>query len=374
MKKSLIPLLAILILNSLASCSSSPSVITIPYGSLYDSSLTGEEHFQKDNYSSFLSYINKEDTFFLAIRGSDANCVCWSNVRDNLSNYAKKTNLLIHYMSLSDFDGREEKGLNLVKDEQTIAVFEKGKIAYQFNIQDGSDLMWKYDSFAEKLNERIKVGSILKINKSQLDKLYEGDTPFVVTFSRSTCPDCGYLESHHLRDLAVKDYRVSYLFDCDSEGVRLFNGASPKIDGNEDEKQAYSNWITFKDQYGLSDKNSVFGYKEGYVPTITFNLPGLSSPFECVKDAFVWGNETVTKTGDDYLISDSYFSDEIEHDFLSDKTLLEQYGISSAKIEGRSVNQNEVNESASYLALKHETSSSLEDPLLSVFFDFYLGK
>lgn len=376
MKRTRLFLLLILPFSFLAnSCSSTVEAVTIPYGRLYDEEEYGNSHFKAIGYSDLSSLVSNEDNFFLVVRGASVDCLCWTLTRDNLSKYCKYSNLEVNYMGIDDFSSQDYLSLNLTKNKSTIAVFEKGKVKYQCTFSEEDEIGKDYATLASWISTHAKVGSVLSVNKKQLDALYEGEVPFLVGFSRSTCSDCSYLNNHHLRELGASSlYKRSYLFDCDIEGVRLYNGKSPDKDGSEDEKQAYSNWVAFKDEYGLSNAiNEEFGYKEGYVPTFTYNLPNLGKA-EAVRDMVVWGNDAVSKDGDTYKISDSYFSSTRTNEFLSDETILEKAGVSKTNLVGLTLKEDEVNDYGGFYAWSHEASAVYEDPLLTAFFSFYLAE
>ena len=369
-KKNCLFLLSFLFpLLSLSCSTSNNEKVLLPYGKLYDSSLKGNDQFHSLTYSEFLSKIEKKENFFLLVRGSSADCVCYGNIRDNLNKYIKNKNLEVHYMSISDFESKDYKGLELVSDYQTISVFKDGSISYQSKIGSEDKIGYDYETLESELNSHLKVGNILKINKNQLDSLYEGEESFVVTFARNSCPDCSYIENNILKDLASSTYKVSYLFDCDIEGVRLFNSATPNKEGNEDEKKAYESWVSFKNEYGLSSLNCPFGYKEGYVPYIAYCLPKLSHS-DSVKDAFVYGNETVKEENGSYKIADCYFDGSRNHEFLSDASLLANNNVTKTNFLNDTVSKDEVASNA----LTHIASASRLNSLLKTFFDFYLEK
>ncbi len=376
-KKTLLILSLFPSLFSLCGCSSSSEIVTIPYGSLYDEKEKGVSHFKAISYADLSSMIDTESNFFLVVRGADSSCICWTYTRDNLAKYCKYSNLEVNYMSLDDFSNSDYRGLSLVRNKSTIAVFKDGKVEYQCTFDEEDEIGKEYDALASWISSYLKVGNVLYISKSQLDALYEGDTPFVIAFSRSSCSDCSYLNNHHLRDLASSSlYKKSYLFDCDVEGVRLYKGKSPDADGDEEERMAYSNWTSFKDEYGLSNTyNEEFGYKEGYVPTFAYCLPGLGKA-SSIKDMLVWGNDSVAKNGEKYVISDSYFSGSRDHEFLSDSEILEKAGVKRTNLVGLELEEEEVNVygDGSYISWAHSSSATYEDPLLTAFFSFYLGK
>ncbi len=362
---------------SLGGCSSSVEPVTIPYGRLYDESEKGVNHFKSISYSDLSSLVENESSFFLVVRGASSDCLCWTLTRDNLAKYCKYSNLEVNYMALGDFSSKDYLGLKLTKNESTIAIFKDGTLFEQCSFSEEDDMGKDYATLANWISTYAKVGSLLYVNKNQLDALYEGETPFVIGFSRSSCSDCFYLNNHHLKELASSSlYKRSYLFDCDSEGVRLYNGKSPDKDGDEDERIAYSNWVSFKDEYGLSSAlNEEFGYKEGYVPTFTYNLPALGKATS-IRDMFVWGNDTVIKDGNKYKVSESYFSSSRTNEFLTNEAILEKAGVKRVNLVGLELTKEEVNVygDGSYIAWSHASSSSYEDPLLTAFFSFYLSE
>ncbi len=377
-KLFLIPLLlAPICLCSCVEQKKETGIVTLPYGQLYDSSKRGSALFKKTSYSDLSSFIENKESFFVIVRGTSEDCICWSTIASNLGKYVKHSNLLVHYLALAEFDGKNYFGLDLAKNYQTIAIFENGSLKYQTKFDDESELGSKYDSLAIYLSEHLQVGNVLYVSKSQLDALYEGDKAFVVGFSRSTCSDCSYVSRHHLKELSLSgNYETSYLFDCDVEGVRLFHGATPNHEGNEEAKIAYQNWISFKNEYGLSlEGNEEFGYKEGYVPTWTYNLPKLGKS-EAIRDMAIWGNDSIVKKDGKYMISESYYDGNRGNAFLSDEEVLKKANVKKTNLIGLELNENEVISYAdgTMFAWNHETSSLYEDPLLTAFFDTYLRK
>ncbi len=333
----------------------------------------------KENDGSGSNY----ESFFLVVRGSSETCRCWMNVRENLTHYMKKKNLLTYYLTLNDdfeINGKERdyKGLNLKKGEQTIAIFENGTLKQQMNLTEESEYSKNYDKFETYLDARLKVGNVLYINKKQLDTLYEkgdGAPFFVVGFTRSSCPDCTYINHHRLKEIASsEEYRVSYLFDCDTEGVRLYKGEEAKANGSENAKIAYQNWITFKNDHGLSNvKNKELGYEEGYVPTWTKNHPGLAK-IESIKDMFVWGNDSIIKNGETYEVGTTYFDGSREHEFLSDENILKKSNVEETNLKGLKVDKNELEFVGDTPYWSHEGNAKYEDPLLTAFFNYYSAK
>lgn len=373
-------LLVSLFLSSLSLCScrnGEQKIVTLPYGQLYDSSKKGSALFKSTSYSDFSSLLENKDSFFIIVRGTSEDCICWATIRDNLAKYVKHSNLLVHYLALEEFNGKDYHGLDLSKNYETIAIFENGALKYQAKFNDESEMGKKYDALAIYLSEHLKVGSVLYVSKSQLDALYEGDDAFVIGFSRSTCSDCSYANRHRLQELSASmNYHTSYLFDCDIEGVRLFEGATPDNEGNEEQKIAYQNWVSFKKEYGLSKEgNEEFGYQEGYVPTWTFNLPKLGKSTS-IRDMMVWGNDLVIKDGEGYQISESYFDGNRNNAFLLDEEILKKAEVKKTNLVGLKLSEEDItsyNADTSF-AWNHESSAAYEDPLLTAFFETYLRK
>ena len=134
--------------------------------------------------------------------------------------------------------------------------------------------------------------------------------------------------------------------------------------------------MSFKDEYGLSDTlNEEFGYKEGYVPSFSYNLPALGKA-SSIRDMFVWGNDTIIKDGDQYKVAESYFSSSRTNEFLTDEAILQKAGVKMTNLVGLTLSENDVNiyNDGSYISWSHSSSAVYEDPLLTAFFSFYLGE
>ena len=378
----------LLVVGPLTGCSSSNSIVSLPFGKLYDSSLKGEEHFSKIAYTDFKTLVEGNDSyapssFALVVRGSSESCICWSSFRGQLETYCNKKNFLLYYMELADFNQQSYAGLDLKNEEHTLGIFDKGSLKYQVNVSDGSTYSSSYDVLSAWFDERITIGPLLYINKTQLYALYSSATEgFVVGYLRKKCPDCSYVMTHSVSSYSSSLSRKGYLIDCDVEGIRYYNGSEPAEEGTEDQQKAYAQWQSFKDEYGLSSKNTNFGFDNGYVPTFTYSLPG-EDKAGMVEDAFVWGNESLTKNDDGtYRVTNAYLDGSRndgkgdDNPFLTDnaKDILTKCEVKETNfLYIKSIPASDVTVYKDNGYWNHSASEVYDNPLLKAFLTYYLG-
>lgn len=385
--KTLLPLM--LLSPFFYSCSGGNSLVSLPYGTLYDSSLKAGNHFTKIDYSSFLTLVEGTDSvaptsFIVVVRGASEGCLCWTSLEANLEKYCSSFNLCLYLMTLDDFSSHDYKGLDLKKDVHTLGIYDNGSLKYHLEISDSSLYSTDYNVLKDWFLARVSIAPLYYINKNQLDSLFaSGTESFMVGYVRKTCGDCTYALTHSVFSYSSSFKRPGYLFDCDVENVRFVNGASPKTgdEATEDEKAAAIQWQAFKDDYGLSSKYTTFGYGNGFVPTFTWNTPSANKA-DGVKDAFVWGNESLKKNQDGTFHVASAYLDGTRNDgkgednpFLTDgaKDILSSSGVKETNfLNITSIPASDVYAVGEDGYWLHKASRIYDDPLLLAFLSFYL--
>jgi len=375
------------VLPLLSSCGEKITPIAQTFGALFDSSLSDTDHFKAlVAHSDLQALVDKASPFVLVVLPKDLGCTCWSDFCATINRYQKNKNLLIYSVGANQFDDASVSkfGLNIDAHLATIAIFDGSTFKYQQTADGVSDSFAKdYDVFASWMNARLGFSFMLYVNKNQLEALYSGTTPFTIGFERSSCPDCSYVDSNFLKSYNQIEHNLSYVVDCDVEGIRYYNGAAPsnKTTASDDEKQAYSQWATFKDNYGLSETfTATFGFDAGYVPTWLHCNPAAneeSKPWGAIDDADVYVNDTVTLVEGSYKVTSSFFDGARDLPFLSDSAALAKGGCTVTTLVGLTLTEDDVDirsyNGVDYCSWKHESAAKYHDPLLKSFLEKYVA-
>lgn len=347
---------------SLVSCGGGNGQVALTFGRLYDASLDGasakvENHLWNINHDELASLVDREGNFALLIYDSTNTCVCWSIFGETIRRYLSASDVLMYGIQSDEFNGGHETyGLNVVSDEETIAIFADGAVRFQKTTSGSSDEWTGYDSFSSWMRERVHRSDMLYVSASQLEGLFKGADSFVVGFLRNSCPDCSYLSDHFLKTYNALDRNVSYVIECDAVGIRYDE------DGNYDKTL----WQSFKDRYGLSEQgNAIFGYGPGYVPAFYEYGPG-DEAASAIMDGDVYVNDFLTeKENGDYYVSQTFFTEErvAALPFLTDDS-----SVATKVLLGLEVPSSDVEHGA----WKHEAAAEYHDPLIRAFLDYYL--
>ena len=296
--------------------------VSLSYGMLYGESSDPNSHFaqsmrMKDGklqpsvftpISTVQSLVEKKESFLL-LNVPSFSCLCYSEFRDTcLLPYMREHNLKIYLLrqsELEELEAGKRFGIEIASDP-AICLFSKGEIIAQKEAKTGDAFHDSYKSFASWMDGKISsFPQFLSVNDAQLDALYGGNKDFLIYYARSSCTDCGYLESDFLSDyLEKRESKLSdcYYIDCDFEGIRY-------QDGEFDQDL----WNAYKLSHGLaySEQNPI-GYDGGYVPTLMRISPKQGKKTGDVIAAMnVYFNDTYEKQENgDYLITSSFFSEE----------------------------------------------------------------
>ena len=282
-------------------------------------------------------------------------------------------------MSEVSGEGKENYGLKLNALYATLGIFKDGKLAYQHGTSDETD-KWISDrtEFASWMNYRIQMPTMFYISKEQLDQKYNGNQEFTVLFTRSTCPDCGYLSNNFLKEYTAANPNLSksYVLDCDVEGIRLVKNDKGQYvgpsNGGTDSYQlaAYEQWSSFKRDYGLaySEENPA-GWSSGFVPTLYHINPegNGKKTGDVIDGAAVLFNDSIQ----DGVIQSSYFTAErLKLDCLSylkeDTSILEENKV----LVGKEVKPQGDRTKSLYF---HEEQGVYHEPIAKVFLDTFVG-
>lgn len=321
------------------------------YGAFYEDGGDPQSHFvqsirsingeQKTTYltpySTLKALVERKESFLL-VNVPSFSCLCYNQLRDNcLLPYMKEHNVQIYLMRQSELEEQKKAdryGIDIVTDPSMV-VFSNGKLIAQKEAKTGDPFHDSYADFSSWMNQRVaSFPKMLYVNDRQLDALYSGNDPFLIYYSRFSCSDCSYFQTHFLTDYLKKREKPlskAYLIDCDQEGIRALNG-------EYDEGQ----WNAYKQSHGLaySEENPT-GFNSGYVPTLMRISPNNGKKKGDVIQAMdVFLNDCYEKKEDgSYFISDSYFDEErLETPALS---YLKDSSVSQKVLKGMDLGQYE---------------------------------
>ena len=385
MKKKLPLFLLSFSLLPLASCNPSlESVerVVIDYGTIrfddQEINATKKSHMEQIDLGTLNDMISSKGNFVLLL-GNTFDCSCWTAFHnDVLAPYLLEEHIYLPWISYEDGSkALADLGAEISASHETLMIFKEGKIAYQHTTSDVNSL-WVKDAktFRSWMNDRIEAPRLLSINKDQLDAKYAGSADFSIVFSRSTCPDCSFLVDHDIKTYFaanIKETKIPenylYLLDCDVVGIRKVKGEDGKTyspsssdDANEYEKAAYTQWVNFKSEYGLSySESNPVGWDEGYVPAIYHIHPnGKDKTGDVIDYSGVFYNETVENN----VITSSYFSSS-RLESLGDTVLdyLSNSSLEHKALEGLSLDATKT---------KHEALQTYQQPILNLLLDAIL--
>lgn len=317
-------------------------------------------------YGTFSSMMDDKMNFAIA-QYPENHCSCWIDFKnDILYPYVENTHMKIYQIRYSAFavDGRNTYGLDVRSDRPGFFIIEDGNVKFQTIYANDNDIFHDYDSFKGWMSNFVYTPTVYYINKEQLEALFTGNKNFIIYYTWSVCPDCTYLERNHFEEYFTNlkgNYPKTYIIDCWTKGIML------------DEQGEYNRelWFNFANKYNLSDEvNPKFGYFTGAVPSLQYVEPnGTFNPSESIKSAFVYVNDMIEEINGQYVITESFFSEErLPHlEYLK--------GVSNSVVKGKVLSADEVNISASgNISWKHENSAKSYDPLFDAFMNYYKDK
>lgn len=380
-------ILPLLILPSffLSSCgnASTPEKVILDFGSgiVESQEIELDSHLTRISYEKLKQKIEAKENFIALVHPyNEVPCSCWIRFHDKVfAPYVASRRLMVYSIDYDELLEQEEHyGLELHPGHETIGIYKEGGLMYQHDdVDEKSDFVLRYEAFAEWMDARIERPRVLLIDKDTLDDKYEDEEPFSIYFSRSGCGDCRYLTSHSFRQYFSSNHidkplidNCIYALDCDVVGIaKVLNedgkeiGYSSSSSASEDQKRAYAQWLSFKEEYGLSySEDNPAGWDNGYVPTLFHIQPdGVSKKGDVIDGAGVFYNDKIDE--ENLLISSSYFTNSrLEIDALTylKDSQVENKILQNLKIEAVSADI-------------HETLAPFMEPIFVSFLDSFIG-
>lgn len=306
------------------------------------------EHVTEVNYEKLKVLKDNKENFLLTV--SSNTCSCWSLFRPVIEKYIKDNQLVCYHISYDDIkDFASQFELNdISKSTTTFAIYENGSLKHSLKSNENENIMEDSASFNSYMNEKVMLPSCYFINESDLDQIKSENKTAVVYFERSNCTDCSSINSGILRDYILENKPTEKIFVLDCQAYYK-NKTDPNFQTYQDKK----------DELGLSTKNNpVFGYNTGVFPYFS-----LLKGNEYLTGAVIY-NDTITKVGETYSISDSYYTFERFPDGATS-----EYFYAPEILKGKTLTKNEVNDSGEYISWKHECADAYYKNILKKFLD-----
>ena len=339
-------------LASLAGCST-PEKIDLAYGDTTVSEVT------TISFDLLKEKIDSKDTFLLVVQYSDG-CGCWVNeAKPTIEKYIQEKHVVCYHIKKADLDaGGNRFGITIVTGNVSFAIFEDGEVKHCITTQDDETLK-KYDQFTSYVESIVNLPRMYYVSLDDVDRMYKTAEKNIIYYSRSTCGDCSYVNTHFLKDWSKKNpgfAKKIYILDCDQQDIRL----------DDEGKVNAEQWQTFKDDYGMSNKfNTVYGYDTGYVPSF-FLIEGSLTGVKYLSGAVAF-NDSTKKDGDEFVVTNSYYTEERKQhlQYIDDEV---EYSV----LKGITLTADDMDyyEKFDFYAWKHESAEKYHNPLLEKFLSY----
>lgn len=351
-KLFLIPLMCVTF-GSLSSCSKSDDRVKLTYGEVT------HQKYHQISYGQLEQKIEMKESFLLVI--DPKGCSCFNYFMRASQDYIKEKHLVLYYMTTADFTGNENKGIKIVEGSTSFAIFNKGVIQQSIVSNSSTEVMEKKEKFEEYISQYVREPNMYLVTPDDLDLMYKNENKSLIYFARNKCGDCSYINNHFLYDYMYERDEIMYVVDGD-DGIRKYNEQGQLI--NKDE------WQAFKVKYGLTTgKNPKYGFGDdtngGVVPT--FLLVSGSNEETTFHSGAVAFNDMVTKVGDEFKITNTYYSASRQADL--------DYVSNLGSLEGTVVPESDVSffgESTTIGTWSHSASSEAYFTRVKAFLDLYL--
>lgn len=316
------------------------------------------------DYQTLTEKVDNKETFLLTVFAPG--CGCWSTFQSVLAQYMEENHVIVYAISYKQFHTPSGESLNnfgmKIKDGYTsFAIFNKGELILDIN-SEKSELK-EIETFKKMMSSSVTLPHIFYISKDQVDQLYSSSEKSLLYFARNNCSDCQYFDRNFL-DTYQSEKNV-YILDCEKIGIREYD------DQGDLTPESEAKWIQFKADYGLAETNNpTYGYGTGYVPSL-YLLHGSgdsANPKATFESGITYFNDTVTKDGETFTVTSSYFTSER----LTNLQFME--GVETKVLKGMNVPtsdmQSIVYKGETYYMWKKEAAARYHTPIAKAFLDW----
>ena len=218
LRKIIRPILLILILLILSSCSNRKPYISRTYG-IDEIVMVNDESEIIDN--TYIIYM------------FDSKCSSCETILNNINLFIKNESITIY-------------GIDNYTDSPVIYIKNGSKSVKA--IKKANTLL-KYERLSYEIKNSLNIKNIYKVNNyNELKELISNDS--IIYYSLKGCIDCNKFEELFFNEFLMKNDKTIYNFDINDYPSELME------------------YQEFKDVISLSNKNNDLGYKNGFVPAI----------------------------------------------------------------------------------------------------------
>ena len=221
-------------------------------------------HFEDINQTQ-LNNLREANVDFI-IYAETRGCLTCADVEQKLKHYIDDYGLTIYRIVYGSLDSTDPLKLSS-KTAPILGFYKEGKKLDIIPYSSNTKSFETQEAFNKMFEKYVDLPSYFYITPEELDDKLKSKKSFVVHFTRSTCPDCSYLNSHFLDEYMLKNKdKTFYIIECDIAGRRYSIDSDPSNPQVDSQK-----WQEFKDKYQLStNTSSEFGYDLGVVPTFQY--------------------------------------------------------------------------------------------------------
>ena len=333
---------------------------TLTFGTYIEQSL---DTLKPIDTSDLFSKANSEETYILATYQGQYSeeCLCWSTFKNVIVNYMNKYHEKVYLYNMDNYgDLQMDLKVQEYNDSTPALYIYQGKeqlASFSYKKSNDKSIFSELNAEAmyTRIHKFIEKPVLYEVNDEYLSDNINISTDIIALFIRNSCPDCSYSLTNVIIPYINKTNVSKEILVFDLESYFRDSVVSSSIQNS----QKYQN---IKDKYGLSvNGNEIYGYGDGYVPTIQYYRRGI------LKDASVFFNDEVSEKEDgSYYISRSFYS---ENRLTS---LSYCKNIENNVIEGIMLsNDDVVKTSTGYTYWSQEKAAVYHTPLLEAFLDYY---
>ena len=295
---------------------------------------------------------NAKENFLFVV--STTSCGCWTEFEPFLNNYLSSNKLVCYRIDFNNFKSSAAQfGLaNISSSTTTFAIFENGEVKLTLNSSKDKNIMYDTQKFEKYMSQNVAQPGCYFITKDDVSTIKSSGKKAVIYFERSGCGDCSDLNPGLLRTYVKnhKDMKKLYVLDC-QDYWRAKDAAD------------YQSYLDFKNEMGLSIiNNPTYGYGGGVFPFFSFIDNG-----QYASGSVIY-NDSVTKQGDKYIVSESYYTSE----------RASSLDYTNKVIQGLELSNDDVSEveyqGNTFYSWKRESQDSHYKEILNSFLDYALAK
>lgn len=291
--------------------------------------------------------IKNQETFLFIVNSTT--CGCWRDfeaiINDYITTY-KVPCFRMEYDSIEDVYTQFSIP-TISKSTTTFIIYDKGQLKQCINSNDQTNIMKDKKTFIKYMEENIIRPGCYLITKEQYHVIKNSGQNAVIYFLRSECGDCKAINPGILKNYVAKHQDANKIYCVDCQPYWRNRSA-----------EDYQSYLDTKDELGLSVKNNpTYGFGNGVFPFFSYIENGNYA------SGCVIYNDTITKDGSKYIISESYFSKERVSNLSYTKKVL----------EGKTLKEKQLNIGYG-ISWKHEYADRYYQGILNSFLDYALPK